>query len=102
MNFPLYGLGLQASVQITYIPGETFTGKVIYIYPALNPETRTAKVRFEFPNPGGKLKPEMYANVEIKIRLDRSWPFRMERSSIQVFDNWPSSTGGMVILSHGK
>ena len=68
-ELPFIRLGLQASVQITYLPGETFTGKVIYIYPALNPETRTAKVRFEFPNPGGKLKPEMYANVEIKIRL---------------------------------
>jgi Cu(I)/Ag(I) efflux system membrane fusion protein len=62
-------LGQQASIQLTYLPGETFVGKAVYIYPALNPETRTAKVRFEFPNPHEKLKPEMYANVEIKIRL---------------------------------
>lgn len=68
-EFPFIRLGQQASVQLSYIPGETFTGKVIYIYPSLNPETRTAKVRFEFPNPQGKLKPEMYANVEIKIHL---------------------------------
>ena len=57
--------------RLSYLPGETFTGKAIYIYPSLNPETRTAKVRFEFPNPHGKLKPEMYANVEIKVSLGR-------------------------------
>ncbi len=68
-ELPFVRLGQQGSIQLTYLPGETFTGKVIYIYPALNPETRTAKVRFEIPNAQGKLKPEMYANVEIKIRL---------------------------------
>ena len=68
-ELPSIRLGQQASVQLSYIPGEIFTGKAIYIYPSLNPETRTAKVRFELPNPHGKLKPEMYANVEIKVHL---------------------------------
>jgi len=68
-ELPFIRLGQQASVQLSYIPGERFTGKAIYIYPSLNPETRTAKVRFELPNPHGKLKPEMYANVEIKVHL---------------------------------
>ncbi len=70
-ELPLIHLGQVASVQLSYLPGQTFTGKVIYIYPSLNPETRTAKVRFEFPNPHGRLKPEMYANVEIKVSLGR-------------------------------
>jgi len=70
-ELPFVRLGQQASIQLSYIPGETFTGKAIYIYPSLNPETRTAKVRFEFPNPHGRLKPEMYANVEIKVHLGR-------------------------------
>jgi Cu(I)/Ag(I) efflux system membrane fusion protein len=70
-ELPFVRLGQQASIQLTYLPGETFTGKAVYIYPALNPETRTAKVRFEFPNPHDRLKPEMYANVEIKVRLGR-------------------------------
>lgn len=70
-ELPLIHLGQVASVQLSYLPGQTFTGKVIYIYPSLNPETRTAKVRFEFPNPHGRLKPEMYANVEIKVPLGR-------------------------------
>jgi membrane fusion protein, copper/silver efflux system len=68
-ELPFIRVGQQASVQLSYIPGEIFTGKAIYIYPSLNPETRTAKVRFEIPNPNGKLKPEMYANVEIKVHL---------------------------------
>ena len=68
-ELPFIRLGQQASIQLTYLPGETFTGRVIYIYPSLNPETRTAKVRFEIPNPQDKFKPEMYANVEIKVRL---------------------------------
>jgi Cu(I)/Ag(I) efflux system membrane fusion protein len=68
-ELPFIRLGQEATVQLSYIPGETFRGKAIYIYPSLNPETRTAKVRFEIPNSHERLKPEMYANVEIKIRL---------------------------------
>jgi Cu(I)/Ag(I) efflux system membrane fusion protein len=68
-ELPFVRLGQQASIRLSYIPGETFTGKAIYIYPSLNPETRTAKVRFEFSNTYGRLKPEMYANVEIKVYL---------------------------------
>ena len=64
-ELPFIRLGQQASIQLSYIPGETFTGRAIYIYTSPEAETRTAKVRFEFPNPHGKLKPEMYANVEI-------------------------------------
>ena len=68
-ELPFIRLGQQASIQLNYLPGEIITGRVIYIYPSLNPETRTAKVRFEIPNPHDKLKPEMYANVEIKVHL---------------------------------
>jgi Cu(I)/Ag(I) efflux system membrane fusion protein len=70
-ELPFIRLGQQASIQLSYLQGENFTGKAIYIYPSLNPETRTAKVRFEIPNSHGKLKPEMYANVEIKVHLGR-------------------------------
>ncbi|MBI5967903.1 MAG: efflux RND transporter periplasmic adaptor subunit [Deltaproteobacteria bacterium] len=68
-ELPLIRLGQQATIQLSYYRGETFKGKVIYIYPYLDPATRTAKVRFEFSNPHEKLKPEMYANVEIKVPL---------------------------------
>ena len=68
-EIPSIRLGQQASIQFSYLPGEIFTGKAIYISPLLDPNTRTAKVRFEFSNPHGKLKPEMFANVEMKIHL---------------------------------
>ncbi|MGA2466517.1 MAG: efflux RND transporter periplasmic adaptor subunit [Thermodesulfobacteriota bacterium] len=68
-ELPFVRLGQQASVQLASMPGETFTGRAVYIYPSLNPETRTAKVRFEIPNSRERLKPEMYANVEIKVHL---------------------------------
>jgi Cu(I)/Ag(I) efflux system membrane fusion protein len=68
-ELPSVRLGQQAAIQFAYYPGEKFTGKAVYIYPNLDPQTRTAKARFEFANPQGKLKPEMFANVEITVRL---------------------------------
>ncbi len=59
-------MGADATVTLTAYPGKSFDGKVVYIDPYLNNETRTVKVRLEFPNPDGKLKPGMYGNVEIK------------------------------------
>jgi Cu(I)/Ag(I) efflux system membrane fusion protein len=68
-ELPLIRLGQQASINLSYLPGEAFTGKAVFIYPYLDAQTRTARVRFEFANPRGTLKPEMYAGVEITIRL---------------------------------
>jgi Cu(I)/Ag(I) efflux system membrane fusion protein len=68
-ELPLIRLGQQANMRLSYVADGVFTGKAIYIYPYLDPQTRTAKVRFEFPNPTGLLKPEMFAEVEIKIQL---------------------------------
>jgi Cu(I)/Ag(I) efflux system membrane fusion protein len=68
-ELPVIRLGQPATIQMAYYPGEVFTGKAIYIYPYLDAQTRTAKVRYEFANPHGKLKPEMFANVEITVRF---------------------------------
>jgi Cu(I)/Ag(I) efflux system membrane fusion protein len=54
------------SVSFAAYPGETFHGKMAYIYPSLNAEARTVRVRFELPNPGLKLKPGMYGNVTLQ------------------------------------
>jgi Cu(I)/Ag(I) efflux system membrane fusion protein len=53
-------------------PGRTFEGRVGFIYPTLNPATRTAKVRIELPNPQGLLKPMMYARAEIGAQAHRA------------------------------
>ena len=58
-------VGQQAEVNLSYIPGKTWQGKVEYIYPSLDPKTRTLKVRLRFDNPDEHLKPNMYANVKI-------------------------------------
>ena len=60
--------GETATVTLDAYPGERFTGRVIYIYPYVDEKTRTNKVRFGFANRGGRLKPGMYANVELKLR----------------------------------
>ena len=59
-------LNQQASVTLAAYPGETFPGTVAYIYPTLNTEARTVRVRLELPNPGLKLKPGMYGNVTLQ------------------------------------
>ncbi len=64
-EIPFVKVRQEATVTLTYYPGEIFKGRVTYIYPSLTPETRTAKVRLEFSNPGEKLKPGMYANVNL-------------------------------------
>jgi membrane fusion protein, copper/silver efflux system len=70
-ELPFIKIGDQAQITLAYFPGETFEGTATYIYPSLDPKTRTAKVRFDLPNPEYKLKPEMWANVELKTSLGR-------------------------------
>jgi Cu(I)/Ag(I) efflux system membrane fusion protein len=58
-------VGQSASIRIRSLPGRTFLGRVALIYPQINAETRTTKVRIEIANPDGALLPDMYADVEI-------------------------------------
>ena len=58
-------VGAPATVTLDAYPGERFTGKVIFIYPFVEDQTRTAKVRLALANRGARLKPGMYANVEL-------------------------------------
>jgi membrane fusion protein, copper/silver efflux system len=66
-DIPFLKIGQQAEIALSYSPGESLKGRVSYIYPYLDEKTRTVKVRLEQPNPGYKLKPDMYVNAEIKI-----------------------------------
>jgi len=59
-------LGQEASMSLSYMPGRTFLGRVTYVYPYVDPKTRTARVRMEFHNPGYLLKPGMYADVSLE------------------------------------
>ena len=64
---PFVHVGQTAQMQLSYFPGKTWRGRVTYVYPTLDPQTRTIKVRLEFPNPGYELKPNMYANVQLHV-----------------------------------
>jgi Cu(I)/Ag(I) efflux system membrane fusion protein len=59
-------VGQPATVTFAAYPGETFHGKVAYVYPTLNTEARTVRVRLELPNPELKLKPGMYGTVTLR------------------------------------
>lgn len=54
-----------AEARLNYMPGEVFSGKVDYVYPVLDPKTRTLQVRLRFDNPDQRMKPNMYARVTI-------------------------------------
>jgi len=57
--------GEEAIMTLAYYPGQVWKGTISYIYPYLESKTRTLKVRLEFDNPDGRLKPNMYANIVI-------------------------------------
>jgi len=58
--------GQEATVELDYLPGETLSGVVDYVYPELDPETRTLKVRLRFENEARMLRPNMFARVVIR------------------------------------
>jgi RND family efflux transporter MFP subunit len=70
-QLPWVRIGQAARMTLPYLPDRELTGRVAYIYPYLEGRARVAKVRLEFPNPNGELKPDMYANVTLRADLDR-------------------------------
>ncbi len=65
-ELPRVKVGQTGRMTLAYRPGQSWTGKVTYIYPSLDEKTRTAKVRLEFANPREELKPEMFADVVLE------------------------------------
>lgn len=60
-------IGNLVKLNLKAYPGEEFNGKVTFIYPVVNQQTRTVKVRSEFTSRGGKLKPQMYGETTYQI-----------------------------------
>jgi len=63
--------GQAASIRTRSLPGRTFNGRVGVIYPQVNMETRTTRVRIELPNKDGLLLADMYADVEFAAGSDK-------------------------------
>jgi Cu(I)/Ag(I) efflux system membrane fusion protein len=70
-QLPYVQVGQDAVMSLPYIPGQTFEGKIVYIYPYLSEKSREVKVRIEFENPYGVLKPGMFANIDLQNTLPR-------------------------------
>jgi membrane fusion protein, copper/silver efflux system len=70
-EIPLVKVGGKALIGLSYTPGRELPATIEYIYPSLSGDTRSSKVRFTVPNPGGKLKPQMHTTVAIKINLGK-------------------------------
>ena len=59
-------IGQQADVLTDAYPEEVFRGRVTYVSDAIDPQTRTAKVRCEVPNDKGRLKLDMFAHIRLQ------------------------------------
>jgi Cu(I)/Ag(I) efflux system membrane fusion protein len=88
--------GSQATMTLDAIPGTEWQGVVDYVYPILDPKTRTLRVRLKFPNPNGDLKPNMFANIALQPVTDDA-VLTIPKSSV-------IRSGGMtrVVLAEGN
>jgi Cu(I)/Ag(I) efflux system membrane fusion protein len=60
-------LGQRGTFDLVGLPGRSFIGQVQFVYPSIDPTTRTLRVRLEFPNSSLKLRPGMYGNVRLQL-----------------------------------
>jgi len=68
-DLDLVKVGMTASVTLPYLPGRTYPATVEYVYPYLDEQTRTGRIRLSLANPNGELKPGMYAQVSLRADI---------------------------------
>lgn len=64
---PYVHVGQHVTFTLSYYPGKTYSGTISYIYPTVDPQTHTVKVRADIPNPNYVLKPQMFADAQLKV-----------------------------------
>jgi RND family efflux transporter MFP subunit len=64
---PYVRVGQRVTFSLSYYPGKTYSGKISFIYPTVDPQTRTVKVRVQLANPGFILKPQMFADAQVHV-----------------------------------
>lgn len=79
------GAGTSAAVEVDAFPGETFSGRVSRVAPVFDPATRTAEMEIEVPNPGFRLKPGMYARVQLTVE-NRADALTVPRNAVIDFE----------------
>ena len=92
-------LGQLVSITFDYLPNKTFTGKVDFIYPALDAETRTLKVRINLANESGDIKPNMFANVTFTKQTNQSVLYVPYQSVIQTHSQTQSLRQNRVVMN---
>ena len=75
-------IGQPAKLRILAYPDKEFAGKVVFIYPTLDADTRTGRVRIELANPGGLLKPAMYGQVQLSAGHPRGKALAVPDSAV--------------------
>ena len=96
-DLPAIRIGTRATVMVRAYMGEPIEGAVTFIYPELRAETRTARVRIEVPNPDGRLKIDMYADVMFQTGAGESPVIALPTSA--VID---SGTRQIVLVAKGE
>ena len=82
IELPAVKPGQRATVTPRAYPGQPIEGTVLFIYPELRVETRTARIAIEVSNPDGRLKAEMYADVVLQTGADRERVVAVPSSAI--------------------
>ena len=70
-DLPFVTVGQTATINFDYEDIKPFVGKITYIYPTIDPTTRTLKIRLEVNNSGFKLKPDMYINAILATKIGK-------------------------------
>jgi RND family efflux transporter MFP subunit len=94
-DLSLVRLGQAARMSFEAYPGEEFSGTVTYVYPDVSLESRTGRIRVELPNPGLRLKPGMYARLELTADRDGT-SLMVPRSAVH-----ETGARSIVFVRHG-
>jgi Cu(I)/Ag(I) efflux system membrane fusion protein len=89
--------GDRVSLSLDYLPGRAWEGVVDYVYPSLNEETRTVRIRSQFPNEDGALKPGMFGELRVSALRDREATLLIPREALI-----RTGTQSRVVLALGE
>lgn len=92
----LVRVGQAARIETSAYPGESFEGKVSFVYPTVTSETRTARVRIELPNLDGRLKPDMFGTVLLDVAAGGPAPLTVANGAVL-----DSGTRRVVLVERG-
>jgi membrane fusion protein, copper/silver efflux system len=93
----LVRVGQSVAIQVAAYPGEKFYGRIAFIYPTLNAQTRTVPVRIELDNRDGRLKPAMYGEAQLRAAVAPAGSLTIPESALI-----DTGTRQVVLVSQGE